>query len=174
MTPAQPASQPPESLFHLLPDLNAPGGALAFLLGSLYNQQVRSEVAWRAPRRLAERLGGLHAPGLAGADPGQLTAVMREGPAIHPFASTMAARTIDMCGRLLEQYGGHAANVWAGQPHGRDLLNRLTGFAGIGRHKATVAIALLTRHYGLPFADADALADEALSSCPRLSEVLVT
>jgi uncharacterized HhH-GPD family protein len=164
----------PESLPDLLPDLTVPGGALSFLLGSLYNQQIRSETAWRAPRRLAERLGGLHAPDLANADLGRLTEIMREGPAIHPFASTMAARTIDMCDRLVDEYGGCASNVWADRPHGRELLNRLTGFTGIGRHKAAVAIALLTRHYGLSFAGSDALTDEALSSCPRLSEVLVT
>lgn len=174
MRPAQPADHIPESLLGLLPDLDAPGGALAFLLGSLYNQQVRSETAWRAPGRLAERLGGLQAPDLAAADPGQLTAVMQKVPSIHPFASMMAARTIDMCGRLVEEYGGRAANVWADEPNGRELLNRLTGFTGIGRHKATVAIALLMRHYGLAVAGADALADEALSSCPRLYEVLVT
>jgi hypothetical protein len=54
------------------------------------------------------------------------------------------------------------------------LLSRLTAFAGIGRHTATVAIALLSRHYGLSVTGASALSDEALSSCPRLSEVLVT
>ena len=174
MMPAQPADQITETLRDLLPDLDVLDGALAFLLGSLYNQQISSKSAWRAPGRLAERLGGLHAHDLAGADPRWLTAVMREGPAIHPFASTMASRTIDMGARLVEEYGGVATNLWADEPSGGELLTRLTGFAGIGRHKATVAIALLTRHYGLSVAGADVLTNEALSSCPRLREVLAT
>jgi hypothetical protein len=55
------------------------------------------------------------------------------------------------------------------------LLRRLTAFPGIGRHKAAVAIAFLTREYGVPVTGpADEATVASLSSCPRLSEVLVT
>lgn len=157
-----------------LPDLAADGGDLRFLLGVLFNQQIRSEVAWRAPARLGERLGELQVTQLADADPAALTAVMRQRPVIHPFATAMAARTIGICNRLISEFDSRAANVWADHPAAATLLHRLTGFPGIGRHKATVAIALLINEYGIPIPDGTRLAREALGACPRLREVLTT
>jgi uncharacterized HhH-GPD family protein len=158
-----------------LPDLGTPGGDLKFLLGVLFNQQVRAAQAWHAPTRLAERLGGLDVHALADAAPATLAAVMRERPAVHPFATVMAARVIGTCELLSAHYDAQAANVWAGRPTVSTLLTRLTDFPGIGHHKAAVAIAFLTREYGVPLAgSADAVTAEALASCPQLSEVLVT
>jgi uncharacterized HhH-GPD family protein len=135
--------------------------------------RARSQ-GWRAPSRLGERLGGLEVAQLADADPAALTAVMRERPVIHPFAAAMAARTIGICNRLVGEFDGRAVNVWADHPAAATLLRRLTGFPGIGRHKATVAIALLINEYGMPITDGTGLAREALRSCPRLGEVLTT
>lgn len=163
----------PTSLSALLPDLDAADGDLRFLLGSLFNQQVRSEQAWKAPSALADRLGGLDTAALADSAPDFLADVIRTRPALHPMATTMASRTVCLCGRLVDEYAGRAANVWADEPTGRELLGRLTAFAGIGHHKATVVIALLAHHYDLNFAGAGDLADRALSSCPRLSEILM-
>ncbi|WP_285701012.1 hypothetical protein [Actinomadura sp. NBRC 104412] len=158
-----------------LPDLAAPRGDLQFMLGVLFNQQVRAETAWRAPVRLGERLGGLDVHQLAATAPDSLAAVMQQRPAVHPFAVAMAAHVIAMCERLIALYDGQAAKVWDDCPPAATLLRRLTAFPGIGHHKATVAIALLTREYDLPLTGpADDLAAQALASCPRLSEVLVT
>lgn len=158
-----------------LPDLDAPDGDLYFLLGVLFNQQIRAETAWAAPVRLADRLGGLDVYALAAFAPSALAAVMRDRPAVHPFAAVMATRVIGMCGQLATVYGARAANVWADQPSTATLLRRLTAFPGIGPHKASVAVVYLTRAYGIPLADpADQVAGQALSSCPRLREVLVT
>ncbi|QXJ25784.1 hypothetical protein AGRA3207_007334 [Actinomadura graeca] len=164
-----------------LPDMHAPAGDLAFLLGVLFNQQIRAETAWKAPARLAQRLtgpagrGGLDPAALAAADPVWLAGVMRQRPAVHPFAVSMARHVTGICGQLVDDYGGRACNVWAGRPRAAVLLDRLTRFPGIGRHKATVAIALLTCEYGVPLTGpAGTLTDQALSSCPRLREVLLT
>ncbi|WP_141578052.1 hypothetical protein [Actinomadura sp. WMMA1423] len=156
------------------PDLDAPAGDLHFLLGVLFNQQVRAETAWKAPVRLSARLGGLDVDALAVADPSSLVTVMRERPAIHPFAVVMSARVIGICARLVDHYGARAANVWSDNPSASTLLHRLTGFPGIGRHKAGVAVALLAREYEIPIVGAAAASADALASCPRLSEVLVT
>jgi uncharacterized HhH-GPD family protein len=157
-----------------LPDLATDDGDLMFLLGILFNQQIRAEVAWKAPARLKERLGTLDVAELADTDPAALAAVMQQRPAIHPFAAPMAARTVGICDRLIAMFDGRADNVWADHPDAPTLLHRLTGFPGIGRHKATVAIALLIHEYGIPITDTTGLAREALGSCPRLSEGLTT
>ncbi|WP_067889292.1 hypothetical protein [Actinomadura chibensis] len=140
----------------------------------LFNQQIRAETAWKAPVRLAERLGSLDVDDLAAADPAVLVTVMRERPAIHPFAVAMSARVIGICARLVDHYSARAANVWADHPTAGALHSRLTGFPGIGTHKANVAVALLTREYGLPIVGSTAATAAALRACPRLSEVLVT
>jgi uncharacterized HhH-GPD family protein len=158
-----------------LPDIHTPGGDLEFLLGVLFNQQVRAETAWRAPARLAERLGGLDVAALSVAAPDALGAIMRRRPAVHPFAGPMSRYVIGICGRLVEDFGARAANLWAGPPTAATLLGRLTGMPGIGRHKATVAIALLTCEYGVVLTTpGDDLAAEAFSSCPRLHEAIMT
>lgn len=168
----RPQSAPPA---FELPDLDAPDGDLYFLLGVLFNQQIRAETAWAAPARLADRLGGLDVRELAAFTPGALAAVMRDRPAVHPFAAVMATRVIGMCEQLATVYGARPANVWADRPSAAMLLRRLTAFPGIGPHKASVAVAYLTRAYGIPLTGpADQVTGQALSSCPRLREVLVT
>ncbi|HEU5157833.1 MAG TPA: hypothetical protein VFU43_12630 [Streptosporangiaceae bacterium] len=154
------------------PDLAADGGDLMFLLGIMFNQQIRAEAAWKAPARLRKRLGVLDVDELADADPATLAAVMRDRPMIHPFTTSMATYTIGICNRLIALFDARAENVWADHPDAVTLLRRLTGFPGIGRHKAAVAIALLIREYGIPISDGTGLAREGFASCPRLREVL--
>jgi uncharacterized HhH-GPD family protein len=145
-----------------------------FLLGVLFNQQIHSKTAWTAPVRLKNRLGTLDVAKLADTDPAALAALMQERPALHPFATSMAAYTVEMCNRLIAVFDARPTAVWADHPDAVTLLNRLTGFPGIGRHKATVAIALLTYEYGISIKDGTDLAQEGLRSCPRLGEILTS
>ena len=128
-----------------LPDIDADGGDLAFLLGVLFNQRVRSELAWQAPARLGERLGACDPFQLATTDPAELADVIGQGPALHPWARAMARNVGGTCGLLVRDYEGHARNIWSDNPTGQALLTRLSSFPGIGQHKARVAIALLIR-----------------------------
>jgi uncharacterized HhH-GPD family protein len=156
-----------------LPDIHADGGDLSFLLGVLFNQQVRGEQAWLAPVRLRHRLGRWDSRYLASIGEGELAAVIRRGPALHPWGATMARNVLGTCALLVRDYDGRARNLWADQPTGRALLTRLTALPGIGPHKARVAIALLTLEYGLSIGgDGARLTAEALASCPRLASVL--
>jgi uncharacterized HhH-GPD family protein len=155
-----------------LPDIDADGGDFAFLLGVLFNQRVRSEMAWKAPARLAQRLGYYDSWQLAAADPGELAAVIMRGPALHPWGATMARNIIGSCGVLIRDYGGQARSIWADQPSGEVLLRRLSSFPGIGRHKASVAIALLMLEYGQVVSGGAGLAAQAMASCPRLATII--
>jgi uncharacterized HhH-GPD family protein len=155
-----------------LPDLTTEHGDLMFLLGVLFNQQVRSETAWMAPVRLRDRLGTLEVTEIAQADPAALAVVMRKRPALHPFATSMAAHTVGICAQLIARFDARAAGVWSDRPDAATLLHRLTGFPGIGGHKAMVAIALLTQGYGIPIRGANGFLQEALMTCPRLTEIV--
>ena len=156
-----------------LPDIHADDGDLAFLLGVLFNQRVRSEQAWQAPIRLKQRLGACDAWHLADMDEHALAELIRRGPALHPWGTTMARNIVGTCTVLVRDYDGQARNLWSDEPTGQALLRRFSSFPGIGRHKARVAIALLTLEYGLTVGgDGAQLTAEALASCPRLTEVI--
>jgi uncharacterized HhH-GPD family protein len=158
-----------------LPDIRTDGGDLAFLLGVLFNQRVRSELAWQAPARLKQRLGACDPFQLASIDPAELAEVIRRGPALHPWGITMARNIVGTCSVLVRDYDGRARNLWSDHPTGQALLRRFSSFPGIGQHKARVAIALLTLEYGLAIGgDGAQLTAEALASCPRLAEIALT
>lgn len=156
-----------------LPDIDTDGGDLTFLLGVLFNQRVRSELAWQAPVRLGERLGTCDPFQLAATDPEELADVIGRGPALHPWANTMARNVVGTCEVLVRDYEGRARNLWSDNPTGQTLLTRLSSFPGIGHHKARVTIALLILEYGRAISgDGAALTAQALASCPRLAEIV--
>lgn len=157
-----------------LPDIYTDGGDLAFVLGVLFNQRIRSEQAWQAPVQLKRRLGVCDPFHLASTDPAQLAEVIRRGPALHPWGTTIARNIVGTCIILVRDYNGRARNLWLDQPTGQVLLRRLTSCPGIGQHKARVAIALLTLEYGLTIGgDGAQLTEQALASCPRLAEIVL-
>ena len=65
----------------------------ALVVGMLLDQQVKMEQAFAAPKRLAERLGGLDVAALAAMDPDALEAAFRQRPALHRFPAAFARRT---------------------------------------------------------------------------------
>lgn len=152
-----------------LPDLSAPQGDLAFLLGVILNQSIRSEVAWRGPGLLRERLGHLDARRLAATPHAELRDLLAVPAAVHPFAERMARNIAGSCSILVERYGGRAGNLWRGRPSLPELVGRLTELPGIGPHKAHVAVFLLTQQYGVSLGDGSVDEARALALCPRLA-----
>ncbi|WP_280195676.1 hypothetical protein [Nocardia farcinica] len=55
----------------------------AFVLGVLFNQQVRADYAWQAPHRLEERLGTLSPGAVITLDEGGFAAAFAKSPAIQ-------------------------------------------------------------------------------------------
>ena len=105
---------------------------LALLVGMLLDQQVPMEKAFTSPAVLAERMGtssggrpALDARAIADADPARLEEWFRTPPALHRYPASMAQRTQTLCARLVEQYCGDAAQIWAGVDTGAELLARL-------------------------------------------------
>jgi uncharacterized HhH-GPD family protein len=151
-----------------LPDLSQPQGDLTFLLGVILNQNIRSEVAWRGPVLLRQRLGHLDARRLAAMPHAELRDLLAVPAAIHPFAERMARNISGACSVLVERYGGRARNLWRGGPLLPELLRRLTELPGIGPHKAQVAVFLLQQQYGVRLSDGPIDEARAAALCPRL------
>jgi uncharacterized HhH-GPD family protein len=123
---------------------------LALLLGMLLDQQFPMERAFHSPYDLRERLGGrLDAAQLAAADPAQLAAAFAGPPALHRYPASMAARTQQLCGHLLERFGGRAEAVWSGAASGAEVLANLRSLPGFGEQKARIFVALLAKRLGV-------------------------
>lgn len=119
----------------------------AFLIGVLFTQGVPAERAWAGPYLLRQRLGHLDLRRLATEREAVAAAVARP-PALHRFKVTLAAWISDMAERLLRDWDGSAARLWADRPTALELRSRLEEFPGIGRKKAAMAVELLSRVFG--------------------------
>ena len=104
------------------------------------------EKAFHSPFDLKERLGGrLDAAEIAAMDPDQLAAIFAQRPALHRFPGAMAARTQELCRRLVDQYEGRADEVWGRARTGDELFGNLKALPGFGEQKARIFVALLAK-----------------------------
>ena len=122
----------------------------ALLVGMVLDQQIPLEVAFRGPRKIADRMGGFDAAEIADYDPDKFVALCSEKPAIHRFPGSMAKRIQALAQIIMDRYDGDAAALWvAGDPDGNELLRRLKGLPGFGEQKAQIFLALLGKQYGV-------------------------
>lgn len=124
---------------------------LALLLGMLLDQQIPMEKAFTSPKVLAERMDAdlLDAATIAALPPDELLELFRTPPALHRFPGAMATRTQQLCQTLVDEWGGDAANVWAGVDDGRELVRRIGSLPGFGDQKARIFAALLAKQFGV-------------------------
>jgi uncharacterized HhH-GPD family protein len=122
----------------------------ALLVGMVLDQQIPLEVAFRGPKKIADRMGGFDAAEIADYDPDKFAALCSETPAIHRFPGSMAKRIQALAQIVMDRYDGDAAALWvAGDPDGNELLRRLKGLPGFGEQKAKIFLALLGKQYGV-------------------------
>ena len=122
----------------------------ALLVGMVLDQQIPLEVAFRGPKKIADRMGGFDAAEIADYDPDKFAALCSEKPAIHRFPGSMAKRIQALAQIIMDRYDGDAAALWvAGDPDGNELLRRLKGLPGFGEQKAQIFLALLGKQYGV-------------------------
>lgn len=119
----------------------------AFLIGVLFTQGIPAERAWAGPYLLQQRLGHLDLRRLS-AERATVAAAVARPPALHRFKVTVAAWISDMAERLLHEWEGSAACMWADRPTALELRRRLEEYPGIGRKKAAMAVELLARVFG--------------------------
>jgi uncharacterized HhH-GPD family protein len=114
------------------------------------DQQIPLEVAFRGPKKIADRMGGFDVAEIADYDPDKFAALCSEKPAIHRFPGSMAKRIQAVAQIIMDRCDGDAAALWvAGDPDGNELLRRLKGLPGFGEQKAKIFLALLGKQYGV-------------------------
>lgn len=122
----------------------------ALLVGMLLDQQIRMEIAFLGPQRLAERLGFELTPAALLATPSDdVEAAFRMKPAIHRFPGSMAGRVLRLAEAVVEQHDGDAGAIWRDVPDGAALHARLAALPGFGDVKASIFVALLAKQLGV-------------------------
>jgi uncharacterized HhH-GPD family protein len=123
----------------------------ALLMGMLLDQQFPLEWAFRAPWRLAQRMGrtSLDAAEIADFDPEAFVKLMAGPPALHRYPAAMGVRVQALCRLVVEEYGGDAAALWRTAGTGKELLARLRALPGFGEQKARIFVALLGKQLGV-------------------------
>ncbi len=147
--------------------------AYLFLLGVVLNQQIRAEQAWQAPRQLMSRLclgpaTGKLAWSVHSIPPEAILAALTSPSHLHPFADSMSRNVCSATELVCKDYDGDTRQIWAQESTQAQVIDRLQRVRGIGRHKAEVAVYLLTNEQHLPFADPD-IPNLAIG-CPRLRD----
>jgi uncharacterized HhH-GPD family protein len=130
-----------------LPDATHADEAFLFLIGIILNQNISGELAWRGVAQLSERLD-LHPQNLVRLSREEIESTLRQPPAIHPFTTVMARAIAEAADRICRDYSADARHVWRTALSPSEVIERLTRFRQVGRHKAEIAVFLLTSVYG--------------------------
>lgn len=127
--------------------------AFMFLLGILFNQQVRSDIAWRAPYQLGKRLDGFTPEHILIYSESEFTEIFGRSPAIHPFVQRMAQYTYAIAKVIVDEYDGDVRKIWTPSVPAGELVRRLVAMPGIGDHKARIALFVATVQLGIRVRD---------------------
>lgn len=109
--------------------------ATAVLMGILFDQRIRAEVAFAGPHKLYERLGHFDLERIASMNAETFREVFSQTPAIHRFANVMSSRTQEFARLIVDRYDGDATNIWAEGVSFDAVERRLAQIKGFGPGK---------------------------------------
>ena len=107
----------------------------AVLMGILFDQRIRAEVAFCGPHKLYQRLGHFDLKKIAAMDEEAFKEVFSETPAVHRFANVMSARTQLFARLIAEEYDGDAVNIWNDGSSLETVKKRVSKISGFGPGK---------------------------------------
>jgi uncharacterized HhH-GPD family protein len=126
---------------------------LAYLFAVILDQGIKAERAWELPYVLKQRLGYFEVKKIAQISDSKIISVFNEKPKLHRFPKTMALRIKKASALVIERYGGKAENIWNDCPGSADLHRRFEEFNGIGQKKASMAVNILVKDFGIEVKD---------------------
>ncbi len=125
----------------------------AFVLACIMDRQVRAEIAWFVPFRIAEKIGGFSMQELRSLSRAEVKQLMTEPEPLHRFVDKMTDHFWSAVQRIDHRYGGDATRIWAGKPPSAEVVYRFLEFDGVGPKIASMAANILAREFKVPFAD---------------------
>jgi len=108
----------------------------AAILGLLFDQRVRAEVAFTGAKRLHDRIGHLDLALIAEMNEEELRDVFAESPAVHRFSNKMADTTQKVARYIVDQYDGKPEKMWNDGSPIEVIEKRIKAMPGFGPGKA--------------------------------------
>ena len=122
----------------------------ALLIGMVLDQQVPMEKAFSGPAVIADRMGGrFDVAAVVAMGEDDFVALCCQRPAIHRFPGSMGKRVYQVCRVLVDEYDGHASQVWADARTGAEVKSALAALPGLGDQKASIFTAVLGKQRGI-------------------------
>ncbi|MCY4001982.1 MAG: hypothetical protein OXF84_14425 [Bacteroidetes bacterium] len=108
----------------------------AAILGLLFDQRVRAEVAFTGAKRLHDRIGHLDLALIAEMNEEELRDVFAEPPAVHRFSNKMADTTQKVARFIVDHYSGKPEKMWNDDAVIEVIEKRIKAMPGFGPGKA--------------------------------------
>jgi len=121
----------------------------AFLLSVVYSEAMRGHKVWEVPYLLKGRLGHLDPKKISTMNMADMLNIFSTKPCLHHYPKKMAFRTIRVSELVVSKYSGNARNIWNDNPTSFELQRRFEEFSGIGQKKASMAVNILARDFGV-------------------------
>ncbi len=125
----------------------------AFVLACIMDRQIKAELAWLIPYRIAQRIGDFSISALAELSPSRIEDLMTRPDPLHRFPSKMARNFHEGVQHIAIAYQGDASNIWADKPSSATVVYRFLEFRGVGPKIATMAANILARDFKVAFSD---------------------
>lgn len=123
---------------------------LAFVLGVLFDERRTAEDVWEAPFKLYKYLGHLSPQKIAKLSHHEIVKIFENaGLQFLSRYRSIAKWVLDACKKVCDEYDAKAENIWNDKPRSSDLYRRFLGFNGIGQKKASMAVNILVRDFGI-------------------------
>jgi endonuclease III len=129
----------------------------AFLLGTIYNQQMPAEHVWAIPYNLFRMLGHLDPLEISGMSVHYVLSLFDKLPRKPRYPPQMAQQTIEAAKKIINEYGGIVENLWTDNPTCSQMQRRFEEFKGIGQKKAAMATETLVKKFNIPLRDRSGL-----------------
>lgn len=125
----------------------------AFVTACIMDRQIKAEKAWLIPYHFQARLGSFEITALQKLSLEDTTSLMCQPYPLHRFPNNMSKDFHSAIHRIVSQYAGNAASIWAASPDSATLVMRFLEFRGAGPKIATMAANILVRDFKIPVSD---------------------
>lgn len=130
----------------------------AFIIGLIFDQGIKSNLAWQAPYLLKQRLGILTPQHISNMTVNEMEEVIKANNyTLHRYPSTIAKNLIKSSIIINQEFKGDTKNIWFNNSSYKGVKKNLLKLAGIGEKKANLAILMLSRDFNHKYKDINTL-----------------
>lgn len=124
------------------------------LIAVLADQSVKSEIAWRLPRRLMERIGKHNLnPYWVVSNKSLVSEALKTKPALHRFPQKMADFIVSMSQTVIDEYDGSVDNLLLNTQNYDVFVKNMKKIKGISDKKANLLFLILTLDFNVTFSN---------------------